>query len=244
MGTRLDGRTAIVTGATAGIGRAIAEVFAAHGASVLVVGRDAGRAGEVVDGIKAAGGDARAVLTDLRHPDAVDRVVTAMPEPDILVHNAGVYPFRSTPGTDPETFDAAVDINLRVPFFLTAALAPGMVARGHGKIVNITTIGAYVGTPVTAAYGATKAGLELLTRAWAAEFGPHGVNVNAVAPGPTDSFGMAGMRDGMLAMTAAVPAGRPARPEEVAAAALYLAGPDADYLHGTTITVDGGRTAT
>lgn len=244
MGTRIDGRTAIVTGATAGIGRAIAEVFAAHGASVVVVGRDAGRAAEVVDGIKATGGDARAVLTDLRDPSAVDRIVTAAPEADILVHNAGVYPFRSTAGTDPETFDAVVDINLRVPFFLTAALAPGMVERGHGRIVNITTIGAYVGTPVTAAYGATKAGLELLTRAWAAEFGPHGVNVNAVAPGPTDTFGMSALRDGMAAMTSTTPAGRPARPAEVAAAALFLAGPDAGYLHGTTIVVDGGRTAT
>jgi NAD(P)-dependent dehydrogenase (short-subunit alcohol dehydrogenase family) len=244
MGTRIDGRTAIVTGATAGIGRAIAEMFAAHGASVLVVGRDADRAGEVVDGIKAAGGDARAVLTDLRDPGAIDRIVTAAPEADILVHNAGVYSFRPTAGTDPETFETMVDINLRVPFFLTAALAPGMAARGYGKIVNITTIGAYLGTPVTAAYGATKAGLELLTKAWASEFGPHGVNVNAVAPGPTDSFGMAGMRDGMIAMTSTTPAGRPAQPAEVAAAALFLAGPDAAYLHGTTITVDGGRTAT
>ncbi|GAB7193253.1 SDR family oxidoreductase [Kineococcus sp. NUM-3379] len=237
----LQGKNALVTGATAGIGRATAEALAAAGAHVLVAGRDAGRAQEVVAAVTAAGGRARAVVADLAAPDGVD-VLAAEAERDgpldVLVNNAGVYSFAPTAGTDRQAFDAMFDLNVRVPFFLTAAIGRRMAARGTGRIVNVSSVAAHVGTPTTAAYGATKAALESLTRSWATEFGPHGVNVNAVAPGPVHTPGTSAFRDGLEAMMKNTPAGRPGEPAEIAEAVLFLL--RNDFAHGTTVVLDGG----
>ncbi|GAA4988457.1 SDR family oxidoreductase [Kineococcus glutinatus] len=237
----LQGTTALVTGATAGIGRATAEALAADGAHVLVAGRDADRAAEVVEAIAAAAGRARAVTVDLTAPGGVDDLLERAGEHgplDVLVNNAGTYAFLPTADTDRQTFDAMVDLNVRVPFFLTAAVGREMAARGRGKIVNISSVAAHVGTPSSAAYGASKAALESLTRSWATEFGPHGVNVNAVAPGPTHTLGTSAFRSGVEVMMKDSPAGRPAEPAEIAQAVLFLV--RNDFAHGTTVVVDGG----
>jgi NAD(P)-dependent dehydrogenase (short-subunit alcohol dehydrogenase family) len=134
-------------------------------------------------------------------------------------------------------------MNMKGPFYLTAALAPSMAERGSGKVINITTMAAHIGMSGMALYGASKAALTLLTKSWAAEFGPNGVNVNAIAPGPTRTPGTAVMGEGLDQLASTLPAGRPAHPSEIAEAAVYLASSEANFVHGVTLPVDGGRTA-
>jgi NAD(P)-dependent dehydrogenase (short-subunit alcohol dehydrogenase family) len=236
----LEGRIALVTGSTSGIGRASAEALAALGAQVIVTGRDAAKAETVVAGIAAAGGTARAVIADLADPAGV-AVLAALEDVDILVGNAGFYRFLPTALTDEALFDAFVAINLRAPFLLGRALIPRMVERGGGAVVNVSTVAARIGTTTSAVYGAVKAGLESLTRAWAAEYGPVGVRVNAVAVGPTLTPGTEPAATALEGLTRAFPLGRPLLPAEVADAIAYLAG--AEYLHGATLAVDGGASA-
>lgn len=236
----IHGRTALVTGSTSGIGRAAAETLAARGAQVIVTGRDAAKAQEVVAGITTADGTARAVIADLAEPAGI-ATLTALEDVDILVDNAGFYRFLPTALTDEALFDAFVGTNLRAPFLLGQALIPKMVERGGGAVVNVSTIAARIGTTTSAAYGAVKAGLDSLTRAWAAEYGPVGVRVNAVSVGPTLTPGTEPAAAALEGLTRAFPLGRPLHPAEVADAIAYLAG--ADYLHGATLAVDGGASA-
>jgi NAD(P)-dependent dehydrogenase (short-subunit alcohol dehydrogenase family) len=140
-------------------------------------------------------------------------------------------------------FDATFALNVRAPFFLTGAFAPRMGANGGGAIVNISTMVASFGAPGMALYGSTKAALELLTKAWAAEYGPQGVRVNALAPGPTLTPGTEPMGDGLDKLAATLPLGRPATAEEIANAALFLGSEEASYVNGAVLAVDGGRTA-
>lgn len=180
----LAGKTALVTGATAGIGRAVAIRLAENGAEVVVHGRDARRGAELVSAIADRGGRARFVAADLADVDEVERLAVEAGEVDILVNNAGVYEFTSTPDTTAHSVDRHLAINTRAPFQLVAALAPGMAKRGHGAIVNISSTAATSVASVGAAYGASKAAVETLTRYWATEFGGAGVRVNGVASGP------------------------------------------------------------
>jgi NAD(P)-dependent dehydrogenase (short-subunit alcohol dehydrogenase family) len=247
MKMRLQGKTALVTGATSGIGQAIAHAFAREGAQVVVTGRDEQRGQAAVEAIRSAGGSATFVRADLTSKPAIDRLARQATETlghiDILVNNAGIFPFGPTTQTDETTFDTVVTTNMKGPFYLTAALAPQMVERGSGKIINITTMVAHVGMPGMALYGATKAALTLLTKSWATEFGPSGVNVNAIAPGPTRTPGTDGMGEGLDQLAQTLPAGRVARPAEIAEAAVYLASEEANFVHGATLPVDGGRIA-
>lgn len=244
----LDGRVALVTGATSGIGAATAAALAENGAHVLVAGRNAQRGEEVVAAIRARGGKADFLPADLRDADsarAVARRATELGDGrvDILVNNAGTFPFKPTAEVTEEEFDAAYALNVKAKYFLVAELAPAMAARGKGAIVNISTQVAAYGVSGMSLYGSTKAAVNLLTKAWAAEYGPQGVRVNAVGVGPTRTEGTAGMGDALDQLAAQAPTGRPAAPEEIAAAVVFLAGDASSFVQGAVVPVDGGRTA-
>ena len=182
--SNLEGQRALVTGATSGIGRAVALQLARDGAEVLVHGRDAARGAETVQEITAAGGKASFLAADLGDIADVQRLASDVGDVDILINNAGIALFASTAEFGVSAFDKMFASNVRAPFFLVAAFAPGMAARGHGSIVSLSSMAGGVGLVGGAAYGATKASLEAMTRAWAAEYSASGVRVNAIAPGP------------------------------------------------------------
>ena len=239
----LQGRTALVTGGTSGIGRAAAEMLAHDGAAVIITGRDATRGEEAVAAIRNDGGEARFVRADLTSVDDVERLADEVGDVDILVNNAGVYPFGATQDVDEQTFDMTFDTNVKAPFFLTAKLAPRMAANGGGAIVNVSTMVANFGMAGMAAYGASKAATQLLTKAWAAEYGPRGVRVNAVSPGPTETPGTDPMGSDLERLASTLPLGRPAVVQEIAEAIRFLASDAASYVNGAVLAVDGGRTA-
>jgi NAD(P)-dependent dehydrogenase (short-subunit alcohol dehydrogenase family) len=232
---------ALVTGATNGIGRAVALKLAAEGFSVLVHGRDAERGAAVVGQITADGGQARFVAADLADAAAIGRLADAVGDVDVLVNNAGFSWFGPTAKLDPDTFDALFAANVRSAYFLVAALAPRMAARGAGSIVNVGSMAGQIGLAGGAAYSATKAALAALTRAWAAEFSPSGVRVNTIAPGPVYTPGAVPERTAALGETTLL--GRAATAEEVADVIAFLASPKAAYVTGAVIAADGGRTA-
>lgn len=245
-GQRLDGRTAIVTGSSGGIGQAIVEVLAEAGAEVLVTGRDQARTKAVAKNIESSGGRAHALTVDLAAPpdDIREWVRHAVDllggQVDILVNNAGVYPGSTTELLSDADLEALLAVNIRAPHVLVAELAPAMAERGRGAIVNIGSWMARVGTPNKALYPATKAAIEQLTRGWAAEYGPRGVRVNTVAPGATASMGNEKAAAILEAMAARTVAGRPVQPRAVANAVRFAVSDEAEFLHGSTIDVDGG----
>ncbi len=243
----LSGNTALVTGATSGIGRATALELARRGARVLVSGRDAERGQAVVGKIRADGGEAEFLKADLGDADSTrDLARLALQlagSVDILVNNAGIFPFGPTAEAKLDTFHDVYATNVRAPFILVGELAPKMADRGKGAIVNVSSMAGDFGIAGMALYGSSKAALNLLTKAWAAEFGPMGVRVNAVSPGPTRTEGTAGFEDGVAQLAAAAPAGHPATPQEIADAIVYLASDNASFVHGAVLPVDGGRTA-
>jgi NAD(P)-dependent dehydrogenase (short-subunit alcohol dehydrogenase family) len=245
--TRLEGRHALVTGGTGGIGRAIAEALARAGALVVVTGRDAGRGTEVAGRIRAQGGRAAFVQADLATGEAVQRLArdalaAADGRIDILVNNAAhIPPAQSLLEATEDEIDAALALNVRAPFLLTTALAPGMAERGAGAVVNIGSVSGVHGKEGTALYGAGKAALHSLTKSWAAELGPRGVRVNAVVPGPTATELNAAQMPFWEKLTASsYPARRPGTAAEVAGAVVFLAGDEASYIHGVLLPVDGG----
>ncbi|MBW0105572.1 SDR family NAD(P)-dependent oxidoreductase [Pseudonocardia sp. KRD291] len=240
--TGLQGRTALVTGATSGIGRAVAENLARQGATVVLHGRDQARGEAVVKEIVAEGGAARFVPADLTDAEDTLRLAAEAGAVDILVNNAGLYEFVPTAATDAASFDRQIAVNTRAPFLLVGALAPGMAERGHGSIVIVGSDAARRPAPVGAAYGASKAGVEVLTRYWATEFGASGVRVNAVSPGPVHTEGTRAMLGEHIAVLDATNArGRAGGPAEIAEIVSFLAGPASSYVNGAVLFADGGE---
>ncbi|WP_101952826.1 SDR family NAD(P)-dependent oxidoreductase [Mycobacterium sp. 3519A] len=243
MTTALTGCTALVTGSTSGIGRAIAWQLAVLGAGIVVHGRSADRGTEVIRDVESLGVSARFVAADLARPDGVRQLAQQAGPIDILINNAGVYGFAATASTDDTFFDDHVNINLRAPYILVQQLVPDMAARGCGAVVNLSTVAASTPARTAGVYGATKAGLELLTKVWADEFGPSGVRINAVAAGPTVTPGTRTMPRLVDALAETTALGRAADAEEIAAAVAFLASPAASYINGAVLHATGGAVA-
>src|SRR2546421_1627126 len=240
--------TALITGGTSGIGRSVANKLAALGIQVIVVGRNAERGEKTVAEVQAAGGKADFVSSDLQDAASAREVARKAIElgnghVDILINNAGIYPFGPTHEMTEEMFERVYSLNVKVPYFLVAELAPGMAKRGKGAIVNVSTMAADYGAPGMSLYGSSKAAINLLTKVWAAEYGPSGVRVNAVSPGPTRTEGTDAMGEGLEQLAAQAPAGRPATADEIAEAIVFLATDRASFIHGAKLAVDGGGTA-
>jgi NAD(P)-dependent dehydrogenase (short-subunit alcohol dehydrogenase family) len=252
MGTRLEGKTALVTGATSNIGRAIALAFGTEGAHVVVSGRSLQRGAAVVEQIRSGGGRADFVAAALDGSPTASRDLAVEATRvlgghiDILVNNAGIFPRSTTATTDEETFDQVYAVNVKAPYFLTGVIAPAMVDAGGGAIINLGSWIARLGIP-SALYSSTKGAMETMTKAWAAEFGPAGVRVNAISPGvirspDPDTDGSDRGSDPAEMMMRGTPAGRSGPPEAIAHAAVYLASDEAVFVNGSVIDVDGGRT--
>jgi NAD(P)-dependent dehydrogenase (short-subunit alcohol dehydrogenase family) len=244
MTNTLTGSTALVTGATAGIGYAIALQLAKEGAEVIVHGRNPERGAKTVRDIENAGGKARFVAADVSDAGDVRRLADEAGDVDILVNNAGIYRFAPTFETTDGDFDDHINTNLKAPYILVQKLVPGMVARGHGTVINVTTVAASTPAAGAGIYGASKAALELLTKLWADEFGGSGVRVNAAAPGPTQTLGTEAFESDLiegLGRTTAL--GRTAEADEIATAVTFLASPGASYVNGAILTIGGGAQA-
>jgi NAD(P)-dependent dehydrogenase (short-subunit alcohol dehydrogenase family) len=241
MPTSSETRTALVTGATTGIGRAVALKLAADGFAVLVHGRNPERGAAVVEEIQAAGGKARFVRGDLGDAADVARLADEVGAVDVLVNNGGFSWFGPTADLDTATYDSLWDTNVRGAYQLVATIAPKMAARGSGSIVSLDSMAGHIGLPGGAAYGATKAALTAMSRSWAAEFSPSGVRVNTVAPGPV--YSAESRRELIDSLATGTLLGRGAQPDEIADVVAFLASDRASYITGALIPVDGGRTA-
>jgi NAD(P)-dependent dehydrogenase (short-subunit alcohol dehydrogenase family) len=233
--------TALVTGATSGLGQEIALHLARDGMRVIVVGRDAARGAAVVEQIEAAGGQASFIAADLSNPTDIERLAAEAGDIDVLVNNAGISIWGPTEKMTVEDFDTMFASNVRAPYLLVGAFAPTMAAKGAGSIINISSMAGRIGLPNGAAYGATKAALASLTQGWTAEYSPRGVRVNAVAAGPIYTRPEARQRFDSLGATTAL--NRAAEPGEIAEVVAFLASPRASYVTGAIIAADGGRTA-
>lgn len=247
----LDGKVAWVTGAGRGTGRAVSEGLAACGARVILHARTAAEVNEVAAKIVSDGGEAVAVVGSITDPASIDEVVELANDRwgqlDILINNAGISPVlrRSEDLTDDE-WSAVIETNLTGVFYCTRAAVKGMLARGNGSIVNISSVHGTVGFPRLAAYTASKGGVELLTKTLALEWARTGVRVNAVAPGYLATAMTAGLRASDRhadAIEAKIPMGRFGLPGEVVGAVTFLCSDAASYVTGSILRVDGGWTA-
>jgi NAD(P)-dependent dehydrogenase (short-subunit alcohol dehydrogenase family) len=251
---RLNGKVAIVTGGSQGIGEAIARRFAAEGAMVAIVySRNSAAADEVVAGIRADGGQAEAFRGDCGDVAEIRRVVGEVVESlggvDVLVNNAGTFRTLSIEATTEAVWDEQLDLNLKGAFFCTQAVLPHLEARGGGKVINISSIAGVAAFPNCAAYCASKGGLVNLTKALAVELAPRGINVNTVAPGNVETSINAHLRGPgsepyVKQMSDRTPTGRAfLDPKDIAGAAAYLASDDARAVHGAVLLVDDGWSA-
>jgi NAD(P)-dependent dehydrogenase (short-subunit alcohol dehydrogenase family) len=247
----LTGRTAIVTGASRGLGQAIAEALAAAGATVAVTARDVASLGETVRRIDAGGGEARPISLDVRDTTASAEAIAAAADAlgglDILVNNAGYEEVRASLEVDEALWERIVDTNLKGAFFCAQAAARVMAKRKRpGSIINLCSLTSYVGVPTAVPYGSSKTGLLGMTRALATEWASLGIRVNAIAPGyfrtdMTEVFYQDAQWES--AMLAKIPQRRFGRMDDLAGAAVFLASDASAYVTGHCIPVDGGYLA-
>ncbi|MBA4016150.1 MAG: 3-oxoacyl-[acyl-carrier-protein] reductase [Pirellula sp.] len=245
----LKGQTALVTGASRGLGRAIALAFGKAGANVACVARSADKLKETVDAVVAAGGVAEAFTCDVSQGKSVDEVVDKVVERfgglQILVNNAGITRDTLLPRMEDEQWDEVINTNLRGAFLFARAASRVMMSARYGRIINMASVsGAVIGNPGQANYSASKAALHGFTRTVARELGGRKITVNAIAPGFIESDMTAALGDAILdEVQKRIPAKRLGKPEDIANATLFLAAPASAYITGQLLVVDGGMTA-
>jgi len=248
MVERLAGKSAIITGATKGLGRSIASVFSTEGAQVLVVGRDDQQGAEVVNAIGNAGGSALFFKADVSRWQDVKSMAAAAVERhggiDILCSNAGIFPSARIDEMSEEEWDTVNSVNLKGTFLAVKACLPYMQQRSEGRIVLTSSItGPITGFSGWAHYGATKAGMLGFMRTAAIELASHNITINAVLPGNIMTEGLNDVgEDYLRRMEQSIPMARLGDPKDVAYAALFLASSEANYITGQTLVVDGGQT--
>ena len=238
----LSGKTALVTGSTRGLGLALAQALAAAGARVAVNGRTR----EAVDAVAADIEGSVAAPFDVTDGDAIRAAVEALGPVDVLVNNTGMTIRRPLVELELEQWQRLVDVNLTGAFLVGRAVAPGMIERGSGKIVNVCSVMSELARPSTGAYAATKGALKMLTRTMCAEWGPHGIQANGIAPGwfrtdLTEPLQADAAFDAWLRKR--VPAGRWGEPDELEGAVVFLASAASDFVNGQVLVVDGGLSA-
>ncbi len=250
---RFESRVALVTGGGGGIGSAVCRGFADEGAAVAVVDRSAAAAAATASAITDAGGRAIAVECDITErsavDDAVDRVTTELGAIDVLVNNAGWDLFVPFMQTTPDDWSRLIDINLVGAMHLHHAVLPQMIERGGGRVVNVSSDAARVGSSGEAVYAACKAGMVAFSKTLAREHARHGITFNVVCPGPTDTALLTTVTDSASnpdklreAFRRAIPMGRLGQPEDLVAAILFFAGDDAGFVTGQVLSVSGGLT--
>jgi 2-hydroxycyclohexanecarboxyl-CoA dehydrogenase len=251
--TRFEGKVVVVTGGGGGIGGATSRRFAAEGAKVAVFDLNLDAAKKVAAGIAAAGGVAEAFACDIANRADVDAAVAAVEARlgpiDVLVNNAGWDVFRPFVKTEPAQWEKLIAINLTGALHMHHAVLPGMAARKSGRIVNIASDAARVGSSGEAVYAACKGGLVAFSKTIAREHARHGVTVNVVCPGPTDTALFAEYKEGagnpeklLEAFTRSIPLGRIGQPDDLPGAILFFASDDAAYVTGQVLSVSGGLT--
>jgi len=251
---RLEGKVALITGGTSGIGRATAVLFAREGARVALTGRDEVRGRVVLHEVRSAGGEGIFIRSDVRLASdcrrAVDETIKTFKKIDLLFNNAGVFFPRTVPDCPEEEWDQTVDVNLKGTFLMSKYALPHMIERRAGVIVNNSSGWGLVGGDAAAAYCASKGGVVLLTKAMAIDHGRHGIRVNCICPGdvetpmlPEDARQRGQTWEQYLQGAANRPLGRIGKPEEIARAVLFLATDDSSFMTGSALVVDGGGSA-
>lgn len=246
-GFDLSGKTALVTGAKRGIGRAMAEGLASAGADIIGVSATLAPGSEVEAAVTGMGRSFRAIACDFSDRAAVTAMAADLTAdgvvPDILINNAGTILRKPAADHEDALWDEVIEVNLSAQFVLSREIGRGMVARGSGKIIFTASLLTFQGGITVPGYAASKGGIGQLTKALANEWAPKGVNVNAIAPGYIATDNTQALQDDAQrskSILERIPAGRWGRPEDFAGAAVYLSSAAADYVHGTVLTVDGG----